>query len=57
MPHALLTPRPTLTSPIRLEAMPAHSLLINCSRGGLVDTDALIAALEQNKIGGVGMDV
>ena len=37
--------------------MPPHSLLINCSRGGLVDTDALIAALEQNKIGGVGMDV
>ena len=37
--------------------MPPHSLLINCSRGGLVDTEALILALEQNKIGGVAMDV
>ena len=37
--------------------MPPHSLLINCSRGGLVDTTALVEALEQNKIGGVGMDV
>lgn len=32
-------------------------LLINTSRGGLVDTKALLHGLETGKIGGVGMDV
>ncbi len=31
--------------------------LINTSRGSLIDTDALIEALLQNKFGGVGLDV
>lgn len=32
-------------------------ILINTSRGGLVDTDALLDALAENKFGGVGLDV
>lgn len=32
-------------------------ILINVSRGGLINTNALIAALEANKLGGVAMDV
>ncbi|MCD8047169.1 MAG: D-isomer specific 2-hydroxyacid dehydrogenase family protein [Clostridiales bacterium] len=31
-------------------------ILINCARGPLMDTDALIAGIEQKKIGGLGLD-
>merc|ERR1712062_736035 len=37
--------------------MKQGGLLINCSRGGLVDTDALINGLISSKIGGAGLDV
>ena len=37
--------------------MKPTALLINVSRGGLIDTNALIVALEQNKLAGVAMDV
>ncbi|GLE06688.1 hypothetical protein PINS_up016082 [Pythium insidiosum] len=32
-------------------------MIINTSRGGLIDTAALVKALKNNKIGGVGLDV
>ncbi|KAI3429413.1 hypothetical protein D9Q98_005508 [Chlorella vulgaris] len=37
--------------------MKPSCILINISRGGLIDTNALIAALEANKLAGVAMDV
>lgn len=41
----------------QLELMKSSALLINIGRGGLVDTDALVAALENNSIAGAGLDV
>jgi lactate dehydrogenase-like 2-hydroxyacid dehydrogenase len=40
-----------------LEALGPDSYLINISRGSTVDEAALIAALQQNKIAGAGLDV
>lgn len=39
------------------EAMPAHSYLINLSRGGCVDEAALLDALKNGDIAGAGLDV
>ncbi len=40
-----------------LEAMDGDALLVNTARGGLVDTDALVDALEAGEIGGAALDV
>ena len=56
--HAPLTPETRYT--IRAETlalMKRGSILINSSRGGLVDTKALIGALKSGHLAGVGLDV
>jgi len=40
-----------------LAAMQPHSWIVNIARGSLIDTDALVAALAEERIGGAALDV
>jgi D-lactate dehydrogenase len=37
--------------------MKKGAMIVNTSRGGLIDTDALVEALENGRVGGAGLDV
>lgn len=56
--HAPLTDRTRhLIGARELALMPPGALLVNVSRGGLVDTGALVASLQSGHLGGAGLDV
>ncbi|MGW6376122.1 C-terminal binding protein [Rhodococcus sp. NPDC055112] len=56
--HAPLTDTTRhLIGTAELQKMPRGSYLINVSRGGLVDTKALVAALTSGHLAGAGLDV
>ncbi|MES2246493.1 MAG: C-terminal binding protein [Pseudomonadota bacterium] len=56
--HAPLTPATTnLFDMAKLESMRRGAFLVNPSRGGIVDTQALIRALQSGHLGGAGLDV
>ncbi|MFX6899691.1 NAD(P)-dependent oxidoreductase, partial [Acinetobacter baumannii] len=40
-----------------IELMRPHVYLINASRGGIVDEEALVEALEAGRLAGAGLDV
>jgi D-lactate dehydrogenase len=56
--HCPLTPQTHhIISARTLARMKRGALLINTSRGGLVDTEAAIAALKSGQLGGIAIDV
>ena len=56
--HLALTPESQrLVDGRRLGLMRGQSYLVNVSRGGLVDHDALLAALDNGTLAGAGLDV
>jgi phosphoglycerate dehydrogenase-like enzyme len=56
--HVPLTPQTTgMIGKSELASLKQGAILINCSRGALVDLDAALAALNTGKLGGLGLDV
>ncbi|ELZ00912.1 D-isomer specific 2-hydroxyacid dehydrogenase NAD-binding protein [Natrialba chahannaoensis JCM 10990] len=46
-----------LVSTDELATLPPNAVVVNAARGGIIDTDALVAALQSNAIRGAALDV
>jgi D-3-phosphoglycerate dehydrogenase len=46
-----------LLGPAEVASMKPGALLVNCARGGVVDEEAVLAALEDGRLGGAAFDV
>lgn len=56
--HVPLTPDTrSMVGPAQLDMMKADSVLINTSRGGVVDEEALLRALQDGRLGAAAIDV
>jgi D-3-phosphoglycerate dehydrogenase len=56
--HIPKTPETTgMVSTAEFNIAKPNLRIVNCSRGGIIDEDALYEALKNNKIGGAGLDV
>ena len=56
--HAPLTPKTRhMVNAVRLATMRPGAVLVNTSRGGLVDYEAVVTALRGGSLGGAGLDV
>jgi len=56
--HCPLTPRTRhLIDAAALQAMKPGAMLVNTSRGGVIDTAAVIGALKSGRLGSLGLDV
>lgn len=56
--HCPLTPATRgMIGPRELDLMRPDAVLVNTSRGAMVDEDALASALREGRIGGAGLDV
>ena len=56
--HAPLTPETHhLIGDAEINLMAPGAVLVNTSRGGLVDLDAVVSGLDEGRLGGVGLDV
>ena len=56
--HVPLTPQTTgLIGKTELASLKTGTILINCSRGALVDLDAALESLNSGNLGGLGLDV
>jgi lactate dehydrogenase-like 2-hydroxyacid dehydrogenase len=56
--HCPLTPETkNLLNAARIARLPDNAYVVNTARGGLVDDDALITALQSGKLAGAGLDV
>jgi D-3-phosphoglycerate dehydrogenase len=54
--HIPKSDKPVITS-AELAKMKDGVYIVNCARGGLIDDDDMIAALDSGKLAGVGLDV